>query len=318
MTITDDHRLRLDEVPEPIAAPGEVLVDIVSAGVNPADVAQVEGNYPPPAGASPYPGLEVSGYRRDTGEPVVALLAGGGYADVVAVPEVHVLPAPAGLSLGDAGGLIEVAATVVSNLVGEAGMPVGSSESERPTVLIHGATGGIGSFAIPFAAASGARVFATAGSDEGARAALELGAEAAWNRHTSDVTDEVLARGGADIILDVAGGPALDENVRALREFGRLVVISTIAGARGQLDLSALMMRRGRIIATGLRSRSLDDKARIVRLTRELVWPLLADGSVRLPIAARHPLAEAERAHEALRRGGHLGKQLLTVRPAGG
>lgn len=323
MTITDDHGLRLTDVPDPEPADGDVLVRVVAAGVNPADVSQVAGHYPPPPGASPLPGLEVSGHRLDTGEPVVALLAGGGYAELVAVPEAHVLPAPAGVPLADAAGLIEVAATVVSNLVIEGGLSTEASaadasaadatETDRQTVLVHGATGGIGSFAIPFASALGARVLATAGSDEAVRTALAFGADAAYNRRTTDVVAAVTEAGGADIVLDVAGGPALDDNVRMLREFGRLVVISAIAGRRGELDVGALMAKRARVIGTTLRSRGHADKARILARTHELVWPLLADGTLRVPVHARFPLAEAAAAHDVLRAGGHTGKVLLDV-----
>lgn len=317
--ITDDHRLRLDELPEPMPGPGEVLVDVVSAGVNPADLAQVEGNYPPPPGASELPGLEVSGRRRDTGEAVVALLAGGGYAEVVAVPEGQLLPAPPALTPVDAGGLIEVAATVVSNLVVEAGLrvdPEDPADGDRQTVLVHGGTGGIGSFAVQFARALGARVFATVGSDEAIPVAEALGAERVWNRRSDDVAAGVKEAGGADIILDVAGGPTLKANVAMLREFGRLVIISTIAGVRGELNVGALMAKRARIIGTTLRSRSTDDKRRILARTRELVWPLLENGAIRLPIHARFPLEEAQEAHETLRRGGHLGKVILEVASA--
>ncbi|RGE20080.1 zinc-binding dehydrogenase [Leucobacter sp. wl10] len=326
VTITEDHRLELAELPEPIPAEGEVLVDVVAAGVNRADLAQASGKYPPPPGASPLPGLEVSGRRRDTGEEVVALLAGGGYAEVVAVPEEQLLPAPPSLPLADAGGLVEVAATVVSNLVIEAGLGAGAgaegadadgaaggSGSPTETLLVHGGTGGIGSFAIQFARALGARVLAVAGSDEAIVAARELGAEQAWNRRTTDLVAAVREAGGADIVLDVVGGSILDDNVRVLREFGRVVVIGTLGGSRGELDLGALMAKRARIIGTTLRSRAPHDKRRILRRTRELVWPMLADGSIRLPVQAHLPLAEAARAHEILAAGGHLGKVILDV-----
>lgn len=308
LTITDDHRLALAEVPEPVAADGEVLVDVVSAGVNRADLLQVAGHYPPPAGASELPGLEVSGHRRDTGEAVVALLAGGGYAEVVAVPETQLQPAPEGLSLADAAGLPEVAATVVSNLVIEAGMRHGD------TVLIHGGTGGIGTIAIQLAVALGARVLTTVGSPEAVRTARELGAEAAWDRHTVDVVAAVREAGGADIVLDVVGGPALDDNVAMLREGGRLVVIGTIGGATGPLDVSALMARRARIIGTTLRSRPAADKGRILDITADLVWPFVADGTIALPIEAHLPLERGAEAQEILRSGGHVGKVILDVR----
>jgi NADPH:quinone reductase-like Zn-dependent oxidoreductase len=190
MTISKDHRLESADLPEPVPADGEVLIDVVAAGVNRADLVQVAGKYPPPPGASPLPGLEVSGR----------------YAEVVAVPHEQLLPAPPGLSLVDAAGLIEVAATVVSNLVIEAGVPVDGAASQ--TVLVHGGTGGIGSFAIQLAHVLGHRVLTTVGSDAGVEQALKLGADQAWNRHTTDVRAAVSEAGGADVILDVVG-PAL-------------------------------------------------------------------------------------------------------------
>lgn len=311
--ITDDHTLELIDLPEPTPAAGEVLIDVVSAGVNAADWQQAAGNYPPPPGASETLGLEVSGRRRDTGEAVVALLAGGGYAEVVTVPEVQVLPAPGSLSLADAGGLIEVAATVVSNLVLEAGLHTSPAEGEQQTVLIHGGNGGIGSFAIQLAHALGARVYTTVGSAEAAATALAMGADLAWNRHETDVPATVAELGGVDIILDVAGGPALDDNVSMLREFGRLVIIGTLAGSSGNLNVGALMGRRGRIIGTTLRARSPQQKHTILQATHELVWPLLASGDIRLPIHAHLPLAEAAEGHRMIKQGGHLGKIILDV-----
>lgn len=315
VVVTADHRLEVQDTPEPRPDEGEVLVDVIAAGVNRADLAQAAGTYPPPPGASPILGLEVSGRRRDTGEEVVALLAGGGYAETVAVPEAQLLPMPRGLSPIEAAGLVEVAATVVSNLVLEAGLPVETPEGAEPTrVLVHGGTGGIGSFALQFARTTGARVFTTVGSAEAVRHAEELGAERAWNRHTDDVGAAVERLGGVDIILDVVGGPAVDTNVRMLAEFGRLVVIGTLGGSTGTLDVGTLMSRRARVIGTTLRSRGVDDKARILRRTRELVWPLIEDGTIRVPVEAVHPLEDAGSAHAVLARGGHVGKVVLAVR----
>lgn len=302
-----DRRLTLTDLPEPTPGPGEVLVDVVAAGVNRADLAQVAGHYPPPPGVSALPGLEVSGRRRDTGEEVVALLAGGGYAEVVAVPECQLLPAPEGVSLTDAAAIVEVAATVVSNLVIEAGLARGE------TVLVVGGTGGIGTVAIQLAHALGARVLTTVGSDEATATARDLGADLALDRHTADVPAAVAEAGGADVILDVVGGPALNSNVAMLRENGRLVVIGTLGGAAGELDVRALMGRRARVIGTTLRSRAVADKQRILALTRELVWPWIADGTIRVPVQAHLPLERADEAHAILCRGGHLGKVVLDV-----
>lgn len=310
MTITEGQ-LALAELPEPTPQEGEVLVDVVAAGVNRGDLSQVAGHYPPPPGASELPGLEISGYRRDTGEAVVALLAGGGYAEVVAVPEGQLLPAPARVPLADAAGIIEVTATVVSNLVIEAHL------AQAETLLVIGGTGGIGTVAIQLACELGARVLATVGSDDAVSRVRELGADVALNRHTADVPAAVAEAGGADVILDVVGGPALNQNVGMLREHGRLVVIGTIGGTTGELDVRALMARRARIIGTTLRSRSLQDKQQILALTRELTWPWVADGTIRVPVHAHLPLEQAAQAHQILRAGGHLGKVILDVAPAG-
>ncbi|MDO5661582.1 MAG: NAD(P)H-quinone oxidoreductase [Brachybacterium sp.] len=309
LSITADATLHRAEVPEPVPADGEILIDVTAAGINRGDLAQVAGSYPPPPGASSLPGLEISGHRRDTGEAVVALLAGGGYAETVAVPEAQVLPAPEGLDLVDAGGLIEVAATVVSNLHLEAGLTAGE------TVLIIGGTGGIGTAAIQVASLLGARVLTTVGSDGAVEAARELGADLAWNRHTTDLPAVIDAEGGVDVILDVVGGPDLSRNVRLLREHGRLVVIGTIGGSRGELDVRQLMMRRARVIGTTLRSRAVEDKARILQATQELLWPAIADGRFTLPVHARLPLEDGARGQEILQAGGHLGKVILQVRP---
>ncbi|MGO1199827.1 MAG: NAD(P)H-quinone oxidoreductase [Dermabacteraceae bacterium] len=307
MSISEDHALRLVEIPEPVPAPGEVLVDVVAAGVNRADLAQVAGAYPPPPGASELPGLEVSGHRRDTGEAVVALLAGGGYAEVVAVPEPQLLPVPEGMDLVDAAGVVEVCATVISNLVLEGGLVEGE------TVLIHGGTGGIGTVAIQLARHLGARVLTSVGSDEAVSLVRELGADMAWNRRTTDLLEAVRETGGADVILDVVGGPALADNVGMLREHGRLVIIGTLGGASGELPIGTLMGKRGRVIGTTLRSRRTEAKREILEATEALAWPLLVDGSLQVPIHARFPFEQAAEAHAVLREGGHLGKVILQV-----
>ncbi|WP_394215060.1 NAD(P)H-quinone oxidoreductase [Brachybacterium vulturis] len=307
MTITEDHRLELAELPEPVPAPGEVLIDVVAAGVNRADLAQVAGTYPPPPGASELPGLEVSGHRRDTGEPVVALLAGGGYAEVVAVPEPQLLPAPAGRDLVEAAGVIEACATVISNLVLEAGLAAGE------TVLIHGGTGGIGTVAIQLARHLGARVLTTVGSDEAVPTVRALGADMAWNRRSADLLAAVRETGGADVILDVVGGSLLAGNVGMLREHGRLVIIGTLGGASGELPIGMLMGKRGRVIGTTLRSRRTEAKQQILEATEALAWPLLASGELRVPLQARLPLERAAEAHDILREGGHVGKVILEI-----
>lgn len=308
MTITPDHALAPADLPEPTATAPEVLVDVIAAGVNRADVLQVAGHYPPPPGASGLPGLEISGTRRDTGEHVVALLAGGGYAQTVAVHPDLLLPIPSGVDPVDAAGIIEVCATVVSNLVIEAALHPGE------TVLVHGATGGIGTAAVQIAHQLGARVLAVVGSDSAIEPIRELGADIAWNRHTTDIPEAVREAGGADVILDVVGGSALPGNVQALRTGGRIVTIGLLGGATGELDLGQLMAKRARIIGTTLRSRPLEEKREILQRTHDLVWPLLADGTITIPVHARFPLERAAEAHRMLRDGGHLGKAVLTVR----
>lgn len=307
MAISPENTLVPEERPEPTPRDGEVLVDVIAAGVNRADLAQVSGSYPPPPGASDLPGLEVSGRRRDTGEQVVALLPGGGYAETVAVHPDLLLPVPYGMDPVDAAGVIEVCATVVSNLVIEAHLTAGE------TVLIHGASGGIGTAAVQIAHSLGARVLASVGSEDAAEQVRALGADRVWNRHETDLVEAVRAEGGADVILDVIGGPALRDNVRSLRPDGRLVIIGILGGPTGELPVGQLMVKRLRVIGTTLRSRDLAAKKQILDRTHDLVWPLLADGSVRIPIQARFDLAQAAQAHQVLARGGHLGKVVLRI-----
>jgi putative PIG3 family NAD(P)H quinone oxidoreductase len=311
--------LQLAEVPAPEASPGQVLVDVVAAGVNRADVLQRQGHYPPPPGASELPGLEVSGRIATVGEgvtgwsvgdPVCALLEGGGYAEQVAVPAGQLLPVPDGVGLADAAGLPEVACTVWSNLVLEAGLAQGQ------VALVHGGSSGIGTMAVQVARALGARVAVTAGSRAKLDACRELGAEILVNYREQDFVDQVRTATdghGADVILDVVGAKYLKPNVRLLATGGRLVVIGLQGGTTGELDLGRLLSRRGRVIATSLRSRPADDKARIVSAVRDQLWPMLAAGTVRPVVHARYPLADAAQAHAALEEGGHIGKLLLTV-----
>ncbi|WP_298749896.1 NAD(P)H-quinone oxidoreductase [uncultured Serinicoccus sp.] len=309
------------DVPTPTAGEGEVLVDVVAAGVNRADVMQRKGAYPPPPGASELPGLEVSGRISALGEgtedagwsvgdEVCALLAGGGYAETVAVPVGQLLPVPDGIPLEDAAALPEVACTVWSNLVMEAGL------REGETVLLHGGSSGIGTMAIQVAKALGAHVAVTAGSADKLAACRELGADVLVNYREQDFVEEVRAATdgrGADVILDVVGAKYLPDNVRALARDGRLVVIGLLGGRTGELDLGALLAKRGRVQATSLRSRSPEGKAEIVAAVREHVWPWVAQGRVRPLVQSRHPLEEAAAAHREMEASQHIGKILLTV-----
>ncbi|MHA7263185.1 NAD(P)H-quinone oxidoreductase [Arthrobacter sp. TMN-37] len=309
--------LELREVPDPEPKPGEVMIDVVAAGLNRADVQQRRGVYPPPPGASEYPGLEVSGTVADPngsafppGTPVVALLSGGGYAEKVAVPAGQVLKAPEGVDLGEAAGLPETAATVYSNLFSTAGLKAGE------TVLIHGGAGGIGTMAIQLARAFGAVPLVTAGSAGKLRLAASLGAVAGINYKEEDFVERVrTATGGAgaDVILDVVGAKYLERNVRALAVGGRLVVIGLQGGTTAEVNLGALMAKRASIAGSTLRARPPAQKAAIMAAVEREVWPLVAAGKV-LPLVGRtFPLAEAAAAHEYFDSGDSTGKILLAV-----
>lgn len=308
------------DVPDPVAGPGEVLIDVVTAGVNRADVSQRQGRYPPPPGASELPGLEVSGTVADLGEgvdawtvgdEVCALLSGGGYAARVTAPAGQLLPVPQGVSLRDAAALPEVVCTVWSNVFLSANLQPGE------VLLAHGGSSGIGTMAIQLARSVGARVAVTAGSRAKLEACREIGAEILVNYHEEDFVEVVRDHTdghGADVILDVVGAQYLGRNVEVLATAGRLVVIGLQGGRTGELDLGKLLSKRGAVIATSLRGRPLAEKATIVAAVREHVWPLLASGAVRPVIHARYPLADAAAAHRAMEEGSHVGKILLDVR----
>lgn len=308
------------EVPDPEPGPGEVLIEVVAAGVNRADVLQRQGHYPPPPGASALPGLEVSGTvaalgdgveQWSVGDQVCALLSGGGYAELVAVPAGQVLPVPRGVSLRDAAALPEVTCTVWSNVWATAHLRRGE------VLLVHGGSSGIGTMAIQLAVASGATVAVTAGSEIKLAACRDLGAQISVNYRDQDFVTEITeatAGAGADVILDVVGAKYLDRNVRALAVGGRLAVIGLQGGVKGELDLSRLLAKRGSVHATSLRARSAADKAAIVAAVCEHVWPLIASGRVRPVIDSRFPLEQAARAHASLEASEHIGKLLLDVR----
>jgi NADPH:quinone reductase-like Zn-dependent oxidoreductase len=280
-----------NEVPDPQPGPGDVLVKIAATAVNRADLLQRQGHYPPPPGAPPYLGLECSGVvAADTGpwragQEVCALLAGGGYAELVAVPTGQLLPVPRGVSLLDAAALPEAACTVWSNLTQVAGLRAGE------TVLIHGGGGGIGTFAIQYAKALGARVVTTARAEKHA----------------------VLRELGADVILDIIGGAYLAKNVAALATDGRLVIIGLQGGRRAELDLGALLGKRATVVGTTLRARPAQQKAAIVAGVREEVWPLIEEGRIRPVIDSRSPIEDAAKAHERIAAGAQVGKVVLTV-----
>lgn len=302
--------LRWGEAPEPVVRPGDVLVEVAATALNRADAMQRAGEYPPPPGASDLLGLECSGRIAavgdeaaeaagwSVGDEVCALLAGGGYAQRVAVPAEQVLPVPSGLSLVEAAALPEAACTVWSTLC----MPEPMREGQ--VVLVHGGASGVGAFAVQLAAAMGCRVAATAGGDERVAALRELGAEVAIDHRTDDFVDRVREATdghGADVILDVVGADYLVPNVRALADDGRLCIIAFQSGRRGELDLGALLKRRATIRATKLRDRPVTgagSKAEIVREVREHVWPLIEAGRIRPRIGAVAPVTEAAAFHE--------------------
>lgn len=315
----DADVLQVTEIEAPTAGPGDVVVDMVAAGVNRADVMQRLGHYPPPAGASPLPGLEVSGTIREVGpgvegwsvgDEVCALVDGGGYAEQVRVPAAQLLPVPKGVSLTDAAGLPEVACTVWSNVFMTANL------QPDDVFLVHGGSSGIGTMAIQLATAVGARVAVTAGSQAKLDVCRDLGAQILVNYREQDFVEEVRAATdghGADVVLDLMGAKYLPRNVDLLATSGRLVVIGLMGGRKGELDLGKLLSKRAAVIATSLRARPAEEKAAIVAAVREHVWPLVEDGAVRPIVQGTHPLERAADAHRELEASGHIGKILLTA-----
>lgn len=312
IVVTADKTLELAEVPTPQLRAGEVLVKVHATGVNRADLLQAAGYYPPPPGESEIMGLECAGEivdagdtNRQVGEKVACLLAGGGYAEYVAVPAGQLLPIPEGYSYEQAAAVVEVAATVWSNL----GMLTGLTAGQ--TVLIHGGAGGIGTFAIQLAKHLGAQVAVTAGSVEKLEACRRLGADILINYREENFADVLKNR--CDRILDIIGAKYLDQNVTALAPDGHMVIIGMQGGVKGELNIGKLLAKRGTISATALRARSHADKARIVADTIKHVWPLLADGTITHQLHATLPLADAAHAHELLRSGAVTGTLVLNV-----
>jgi len=317
----DPSVLGWGDVPDPPApAAGEVLLDVVASAVNRADLMQRQGFYPPPPGASAILGLECSGRIAALGEgvegwavgdEVCALLAGGGYAEKVVVPAGQLFGVPAGVDLVTAAGLPEVACTVWSNVVDRGALQPGE------LLLVHGGASGIGTLAIQLAArVIGARVAVTARSAEKLARCVELGAEIGVDYTREDFVAAVRAASGgagADVILDTVGGKYLERNIEVLATGGRLVTIGLLGGTRGELDLGALLAKRGAVHATSLRSRPAAEKAAIVRGTLAMVWPALEDGRI-VPVVDRVlPMSQAAEAHRIVDASEHIGKVLLTV-----
>ncbi|ABL79725.1 MULTISPECIES: NAD(P)H-quinone oxidoreductase [unclassified Nocardioides] len=311
--------LSVAELPDPEPGPGEVLLAVAAAGLNRADLLQRQGFYPPPPGASDVIGMECSGTVAALGEgvegwavgdPACALLAGGGYAELVAVPSGQLMPVPDGVDLVTAAALPEVACTVWSNVFMLGGLKPGEA------FLVHGGAGGIGTFAIQLAHQLGAQVLTTAGTAEKRAACAALGADVTIDYRDQDFVEVARAATegrGVDLVLDNMGAKYLDRNLDALATEGRLVIIGMQGGTRAELDINKLLRKRGAIIATTLRARPTEEKSAICASVVEHVWPLVAEGLVRPVVHGTMPLAEAGAAHALMESGEHSGKILLTV-----
>ena len=314
--------LEWTEAPDPVCGPGEVVVDVAATAVNRADLLQRQGFYAPPKDASQILGLECSGIVSEVGDDVTgwsvgdevcALLAGGGYAERVAVPAEQLLPRPAGVDLATAAALPEVTCTVWSNVFMVAGLERGES------FLVHGGSSGIGTMAIQLAARAGARVFTTAGTAAKLDVCRELGAEVAVNYRDEDFVErarEATGGRGVDVVLDNMGAKYLARNVEVLADGGRLVIIGMQGGTKAELDISELLRKRGSVHATALRSRPVTGpggKAEIVAAVRQHVWPDVERGAVRPIVDRRLPMSRAAEAHRVVAAGEHVGKVLLVT-----
>ena len=311
--------LRPAERPLPAPKPHEILIKVAAAGVNRPDVLQRTGRYPVPPDASDLPGLEVAGEVAaagssakmfKAGDKVCALVHGGGYAEYCVAPEVQALPVPKGLSVVEAASLPETFFTVWSNVYDRGRLAAGES------LLVQGGTSGIGVTAIQMAAATGNRVFATAGSDEKCVACMRLGAERAFNYRTTDFEKEARAATngkGVNVILDMVGGDYVPKELKCLAEEGRLVFIAFLRGNKAELDINQVMAKRLVITGSTLRPRPVEFKGAIARSLRERIWPLIEAGKIRPEIYKTFPLAQAAEAHQLMESSQHIGKILLTV-----
>ncbi|NLA30010.1 MAG: NAD(P)H-quinone oxidoreductase [Propionibacterium sp.] len=310
------EKLHWSEVPDPQPGPGELRIRTTAIGVNRADLLQRQGYYPPPAGASEILGLECSGIIDEIGEGVegwqigekaVALLDGGGYAEKVIAPAGQVIRPPNGVDLVSAAGIIEVAATVMSNLD-----RVHLARGEW--FLVHGGAGGIGSFAIPYARALGAHVATTASAAK-LDHCRRLGAEIVIDYSDDWLTQLLIATSdrGVDVILDIIGAKYLDDNISALRDDGRLVIIGMQKGTKAELNIAKLLNKRGTVTATSLRGRPATQKAAICQQVAERVWPLIESGEIKLAPETRVEIQDASEAHRLLAAGAVIGKVILTL-----
>ncbi|MEO6943270.1 MAG: NAD(P)H-quinone oxidoreductase [Lacisediminihabitans sp.] len=308
---------RMTELADPRPGPGEVLIAVAAAGVNRADVFQRLGHYPSPPGFPDWPGLEVSGTIVETasdvtgwsvGQPVCALLSGGGYASLAVAPTSQLLPIPAGVDLVDAAALPEAMATVWSNVFLDADLRAGE------TLLVHGGSGGVGTVAVQLARTFGCLVAVTAGSSDKLAACARLGADILINYRTDDFVERMLEASdgrGADVILDAIGGDYLERDLRALAPHGRIAVIGNQSGTQSTIDLRSLMGKWASIHGTTLRARPATEKAAIVESVLANAWPLVETGQVIPVVDTRMPLADAALAHERMESSVHIGKLLL-------
>ena len=308
--------LTLGARPDPTPGPGEVRIRVVAAGINRPDLLQRQGLYPPPSGAPDTLGLEVAGTvdalgsgvdRWAVGDRVCALLGGGGYAEMAVTDARHVLPIPDDMDFVQAAALPETVFTVFANVFEAGGLKTGE------TLLIHGATSGIGVTAIQMAKAAGARVIATSRGADKARAARDLGADLSLDATVDDLAAAIADFGGADVVLDMVGADYAALNQGALNPGGRWVVIATLTGALAQVDLMRLMLKRIVLTGSTLRARPADEKARLTRAVEQTAWPWIVAGRVRPTVEAVFPLAQAAQAHRRLEAGGHVGKIILTT-----
>ena len=303
--------LRPERLPIPQPKPGEILIRVRAAGVNRPDIIQRMGMYPPPPGAPATMGLEVAGEvaigagRWKSGDRVCALLGGGGYAEYAVCDARHALPIPDGFSFAEAAGLPETIFTVYANVFEHGSLKAGE------TLLLHGATSGIGATAIQMAKAAGARVIATARGAGKAKAALALGADIAVDATSEDFAEVAKADGGVDVVLDMVGGDYFPKNLDAIRTGGRIVYIASQAGGEVTLPIFRIMMKRAVITGSTLRPRDADEKARLAAEVERLVWPWIAAGKIKPTIDKTFPLEEAAAAHAHLEGGSHVGKVIL-------
>jgi NADPH:quinone reductase len=311
--------LQVRDLPKPAPKPDEILVKVAAAGVNRPDVLQRMGLYPVPPGASPLPGLEIAGEVAEVGasaklfkpgDKVCALANGGGYAEYCAVPEVQALPVPKNISLVEAASLPETFFTVWSNVYDRGRLAPGES------LLVQGGSSGIGVAAIQMAAATGNRVFATAGSDEKCAACVRLGAAAAINYRTQDFASEIkkLTGGkGVDVILDMVGGDYVPMELKCLAEEGRLVFIAFLRGPKSELNILDVMQRRLTLTGSTLRPRTAGFKGRLAQSLREKIWPLIEAGRIKPEVYRTFPLEQAGEAHKLMESSQHIGKIVLTL-----